>query len=382
MLLRGTETRRRREFEDALEQLGAAIATGADADGLMVSGMCLARSWPEVSTLLREALSAPRFDPEQVAIVAREVDDELVAIPDDDAELVGTALRRALWGADHPYGRDPRGTRASVRRISPEDLAAHHARAVRSQGLVIGVAGSLDGSVRSALAASVGDIAGRAPVSPPLPAPAWDGRRRVLIVDKPDRAEAQLVAAQLGIEHASADFPAFLLANDAFGVGFGGRLFKEIRGRRGWTYYAYSAPMIRRAHDAWMIGMAPDSAHAAEAIAEAGTLASAVASEGFTDEEFERCQLGRTHGRPFLLATARSRLELALAARLVGFDKLAATDAIAGLDRAAMNAAFARVARPEGWVVTAVATADRVRDAFEERVGPVEVVGWQAVCLP
>jgi zinc protease len=379
MMLRGTGQRSRRAFEEAVEQLGATLSVTVDADGVLVSGSCLADTWPAYAALVAEALSDPAFDAAQLRQLAQEVDNELAAIPDDDYELAAVAVRKRMYGDGHPYGRDSRGTRESLKRITPDDLRSFHQKYVRAGGAVIGIAGGFDARVEDDAAAILGGIAGDPEPTAAFPAPAWPQERVIVLVDKPDRTQAQVVMGQLGYDVRDPDLPAFVLANDAFGVGFGGRLFKEIRIKNGWSYYAYSSPLVTRRQCSLVLTMAPGNDVAAAAVAKMLELTEQADREGFTAEEIEQVRAARLNGRPFLEATVRKKLDLVMRRETAGYDKAAAVGKMATVTVEEANAAFSRVVEPRRLVIGVVSTASAVKEPLEKAVGPVEVVDWRSL---
>ena len=199
-LLRGTARRSRQEFEEALEQLGASLGVSVDADGTLISGTALAPTWPAFVALVTEAVSSPGYRDEDLAQLVREVEGDLKGIVDNDDELAHVAARRELHGATHPYGRDPRGTLSSVHAISTGDLRAFHDANLRSEGSLVAIAGAFDAGIEDDVAELVGAITG-APVSLPqvvMPAPAVT--QRIVLVDKPGRTQAAVMAAWLRVK--------------------------------------------------------------------------------------------------------------------------------------------------------------------------------------
>jgi zinc protease len=189
-LLRGTTRRSRSAFEEAIEQVGATVGVAIDGDAIVISGSCIARSWPTWIGLVAEALAEPSYDDDEVAQLVDETLDELALVGEDDAELAGIALRRLqLYGEDHPYGRDVRGKAASVRTLDGSALRDFHARWLGSDGASLAVAGAFDDRIEADLGALVGALAGRggAAVAEPPPRPRVG---RWLLVDKPDRTQA------------------------------------------------------------------------------------------------------------------------------------------------------------------------------------------------
>lgn len=375
MLLRGTARRDRLEFEDALEQLGASLGVSVDADGVTLSGTVLAAAWPGFRALLAEALAEPAHDPAELSLLVDEVAADLSGVADDDGQVAGRALGRLLHGRDHAYGRDPRGTVTSVRRVTVDDVRAAHARLVRRSGALLVVGGDLDAAVPGELDALLDGLAGLAP-TPVDVAPPTARASRLLLVDKPDRTQGQVRAGLTGPpRHDQEGFAAFLLANDIFGVGFTGRLMREVRVARGWSYFAYSTPVLWRTADDWVLGLAPSLEQLPDALALVRQLVADAACDGFTERELEQARATRLGAAPFLTDSVRKRLDLELRRRVSGYDRLAATERMRSLTLGEVSAAFSRFVDPDALQLAVVATAADVDLGEGSVVGVAEILG-------
>jgi zinc protease len=374
MLLRGTRRRDRRAFEEALDQLGASLSASAAADELVIGGRCLTRTWPAVIALVREALVEPRFEASALAQLAEETVAELVASRDSDDHLADLALGRALYGAGHPYGRNSLGTEQSVGAVTVDDLTAFHARALRADRAVVGVSGAFDARITEDIRALLADLPA-GPAWPVTVAGAPGGAPRVLLVDKPDRSQAQVRLGLTGLDARAPDFPAFVLFNEAFGVGFGGRLMKEVRVKRGWSYFAYSHPILRPTSVEWQAMLAPGNEYAVQAAALVRQLVDE-AHGGLATEEIAQARATRLNGLPFEVDTAGKRLDLAIRRHTTGYDRVTATRAMEGLSDDAVNAAFRERIRAGDLVVVVVGTASVLQKDLEAAFGPVEVVPY------
>ncbi len=372
MLLRGTASRDRSSFENALEQLGATANVAVGQDGVTVYGSSLSRTWPATLQLVSEAVSSPRFDADELETLKREVKNDIDASRDSDRSLVAKAWNKAAYG-EHPYARSALGTKASIDAITPEKLKAWHKHYLVSTGAIFGVAGDFDKATETDLAALLGRIEGAAPddtAAPPIPVRT---EPHVVLVDKPERTQAQILVGHPGIDHKDPGYEAFLLANDAFGVGFSGRLMKEVRVERGWSYYAYSRPSISEGTTDWVMGLAPGSEYAADALQLVIDMAKSADTEGFTPEELKQGQMSRKNGMPFLIDTPSERLALEVDKRRLAYDRIALIQKMGAVSGEQLNAAFAERVQPEAFTIVVVATASEVQPKLEAAFGPVEV---------
>ncbi|MBN2797793.1 MAG: insulinase family protein [Deltaproteobacteria bacterium] len=378
MLVRGTQRRPREDFEAALEQLGASISVSVDADDTQLSGSSLSAHWPALLALLAEALLEPAFAEEELAQLVEESVAEISAAREDDAWLASRQLAHVLYGPAHPYGRLARGSAESLRALTPAQLRDFHRDHLRGEGAFVAVGGAWDQGTEADLRSLLEGLSGAPAALPPFAA-GHEVERRLWIVDKPERTQAQLRAMVPSLHASDPAYPAFVLANDIFGVGFTGRMMREVREARGWSYVAWSAPVSMRAEGHWTLGLAPSVEQLPDALALVRRMVAEAASDGFTEAELEQARAARLAGRPFLVDTWRKRLDSELRRLVTGYDHLAAIDQMEHLSLEAVSAAFQRAVDPDRLVWSMTATASAVREGIEGRFGPAEVVPYQAV---
>lgn len=241
ILLRGTRTHSRESFEDALEALGATLDVIADVDHLTVVGSTLSSNFEALVELLKEALTEPLLSEKEFQRLKGEILANIRDSRNDDKSLADFWFLRTLMG-DHPYGRSSLGVPQSIESLELGDIEWAHTHMIHSRGWVAGVAG--DVSVERAQAA----IEGLMPVLPSgqsipeksalLPGlPAYDKAGSLLMVDKPERSQVQLLIGMRGINHSHPDYPLLTLGNIAFGGPMSStRLMNEVREKRGWSY--------------------------------------------------------------------------------------------------------------------------------------------------
>jgi zinc protease len=360
---RGAEARDRAALDETLDSLGAALDVGVSRDAVSVSGVALARHLDAVVELAADILAAPRFSPDEHARLLRETPQVLDEIRDDDSALA-TRWFDWLCCPGHAYGRTSLGTEASLVRIERAAAIECWQREVVADNLVIGLAGDIDEAIAERI---VGRLTGRLPatsqrnVTLEVPAAAPPGRR-VILVDKPDRTQAQLRIGHLAARYGDPDTAALAIAEAVFGGMFSSRLMQEIRVKRGWSYGAGCALRRSRLPHWFEIWMAAGIDVAGSAVALTLDLFADYAAHGPTDDEVDFARSYLVGAMPFHVATARQRMQLAV--RDAVFDlpsgftaKL--PEAFAALAADDVRAACKRRLRPEDVVTVAVTTAEQ-----------------------
>lgn len=232
MITRGTISCSATDFAGRVESLAAGMSAfvGRSSQGLRCD--LLAEHAREGLLLLSEILVNPAFDYEEVESVRAELLEELAQADDEPAER----LSEAVWAAcfeGHPWSVRPSGTPTTIRRLSSTSLRGDHREWACGQNLVVVVSGDFDPDMAErVLRRQVGRLpAGRAII--PAPTRPWTESARVLRHAGWEQTHLAAVWPGIGVHHP--DAPALELLSAALGSQ-GGRLFDEVREKRGLAY--------------------------------------------------------------------------------------------------------------------------------------------------
>jgi zinc protease len=376
---RGAGGRDRAQLDDVLDGLGAALDVSLSRDAVSLSGLALARHLDAVIELAADVLAEPGFSADEHARLLRETPQVLDEIRDDDSALA-TRWFDWLCCPGYAYGRTSLGTEASLERIERDAAIAVWRREVAADNLVIGLAGDVDeASARRIVrrlterlpASGPRDAAIEVPAAPPPD-------RRVILVDKPDRTQAQLRIGHLAARYGGPDTAELAIAEAVFGGMFSSRLMQEIRVKRGWSYGAGCALRRSRLPHWFEIWMAAAIDVAGPAVALTLDLLADYAAHGPTDDEVDFARSYLIGAMPFHVATARQRMQLAVRDAVFGLPAgftARLPEALSALAAADVRAACRRQLRPDAAVTVAVTTADQAGSALAQAgAGPLTVV--------
>ena len=265
MWLRGTRARSAGDFARAVESLAAEIDGFSGRNSLGATLECTSDKLEPVLDLFAEVLLEPALDPEELERQRRET---LAAVARREDRLADRAFQlfaETLYQT-HPYRLPLIGTADSVAAFTPESLAAHHARLVRAENLVVGVAGRVDpDAVAEMLGARLADLpaGGFERPAPPPDEPPREIRSAEL---RKPRAQAHLVLGFPGLTIQDPDRYALEVISQLL-AGQSGRLFLELRDRRGLAYSvtAVNVEGIAPGTFALYIGSAPEKLDEAQA---------------------------------------------------------------------------------------------------------------------
>jgi zinc protease len=381
---RGAGQRDRVELDQTLDGLGAAVEIGVSRDSVTISGMALSRNLDRVFALACDILVEPRFDLGEHEQLLRETPQVLDEIRDDDSSL---ASRWFDWlcAPGHPYGRTSLGTDQSIARISRDHALRQWRDEVRADNLIVGVAGDVDDErahrLASELAARLPKATSAAPNRAAAPLPPPPRGRRYVLVDKPDRSQAQLRIGHLCLGYGHRDTAPMLLAETAFGGMFSSRLMQEIRVKRGWSYGAGCALRRSRKPHWFEMWMAPGAAVAGDATKLTLELYSELAAQGPTDAEVDFARSYLIGAMPFHSATARQRMQLAVRDAVLGVPpgySASLAKLVSDVSASDVRRACATHLRPQDTITVAVSTASLIRDQLPAGDGELIVVAHDA----
>lgn len=356
----------REHLDAALDALGAHLEMTADRDGLSLSGVCLARNLDRLVDLAADILARPRFEQAEHEHLLRETRFSLDDLRDDDGSLAARFFNRECVPG-HPYARAVLGTDASFERIRLDQVRAAYRRQVVPGNLIIGLAGAIDEGaaigIAERLVAALPD--GDPPALPALELSDRPRGRRLILVDKPERVQSQILIGHVGPRYADDDAIPFTVLETIFGGTFTSRLMQEIRVKRGWSYGAGCRLGRARGNHWFRIHLAPSADTTPEALALTMELYEDLAASGISADELAFARRYLAGSLPFHLATARQRMRIAVQNRLYGLpDDYVRTlpERFAQVTLADTRAVAERWLHPGDALTVVVATAETLGD--------------------
>jgi zinc protease len=189
----------------------------------------------EAFSLLHLALTKPRIDAEPLTRVRNQVLSIIASQASDPDHVAGQAWLRLMLDG-HPYGRPNKGTAASLKAITAEDLRAFASQRFGRDQLRIAVVGDITpADLAPLLDKTFGDLPGKAASVdvPEAPAPGPGG----IAVMERDLDQSVVLFGEAGIKRDDPDFYAAALIDDIMGGGnFSSRLQRSLREKRGLVY--------------------------------------------------------------------------------------------------------------------------------------------------
>ena len=230
------------EIARTLEALGANIGGGAGDDATQLFVSAPSASAGEVGAVLADVVRRPTFAEAEVARSRTQAVNALRVNLRQPGPLASLVLNRLVYGAA-PYGAPTSGTPDSIAALTRDEIVAYHQRWWRPDNAALIITGGMEPDEAFAFAeAALGGWE-----RPPGVAPTVTGRAgetqppRVVVVDLPGAGQAAVTAAVRGPRRGDEAYYPLAVANAVMGSGQNGRLFQEIRAKRGLSYGAYSS---------------------------------------------------------------------------------------------------------------------------------------------
>ena len=242
------------------------------------------------------ALSAPRFDPEPVERVRKQI---LSGIAQEETEP-GSIAQNTWWARafpDHPYGRNAKGTVETVQSFGPDDFRAAHQRLMTTANAFVTIVGPVGPERAGAI---VDQLLKDLPKGEKIDRPRLTRVPPVgLHVVEQDVPQSVAVFGHGGLTRDDPDFfPAYVMNYVLGGGGFTSRLTEEVRVKRGLAYSVYSYLSVYNEAQLYMGGVQTANERIAESIEVIKAEWARMAEKGLTAEELRKAKTYLTGSFP------------------------------------------------------------------------------------
>lgn len=126
-------------FAEARDSLASSFLFSSDPDGVTVSAQFLTEKRDKAVDLLRQAITAPRFDADAIERVRGQILSNLRSSAKDPKDIAKRTFNAQAFG-DHPYATAPDGTEDSIKTLTRDDLLAAHKATVARDRIYVAAA--------------------------------------------------------------------------------------------------------------------------------------------------------------------------------------------------------------------------------------------------
>lgn len=236
----GTASKTAEELEEELDFLAAQLGSGIGDTQGTVSLNLLAKDLDTGLALLREVLTAPRFQEDKLQLYRQQMLQAMRQRNDDAADIEARERDFLVFG--EPFWANRLPTAATVHAIQREDLVAFHRRWFHPANFVVAASGDFE---RAAMVARLERLFADWPfageIPPPIPTNTTFAAPGVYLVNK-DVNQGRVSLLLPGVRRDDPDFFALTVMNRILGGGgFTSRLVNRVRSDEGLAYAASSA---------------------------------------------------------------------------------------------------------------------------------------------
>jgi zinc protease len=318
MLRQGTPNRTAEELSAEVAGFGGKLTSDATSDGATLSIGALSTDADHVAGLLAAMVRTPALRAADLTRTASDLTGLVSQQNDDQTEDAEAVSLPVVYGATHPYGHSPAGSKAGLARIKVADVAAFHARAWTPNQTALVLSGDLTPAQATGIAADAfGDWIGSGPPPPVPPTPAT-GRTVVALVDTPGSTQTALRVAEAGPARTDPDYEPMQIANQILGGLFSSRLSQNLRELHGYTYGAYSRLGLGRGPAPFAMSATVEARHTGDSVKQILAEFNRWRDTEVTAEELERGRQSLVAGIPALFSTTDEAARLATRMFLFG----------------------------------------------------------------
>lgn len=271
MLDEGAGSRSALEIADAIDFLGATIATSSAFDLSAVRLSAPVARLGEALPVMADIALRPSFPQAELDRLRKERLTALLQAKDDTASIVQIAFPRVVFGPIHRYGTTGTGLPPALEAMTVDDLRAFYRSHYRPDNAAVVVVGDVTpAAVMPMLEKAFGawKTDGIKPLPVVVPMAPQLTRRQVFLIDKPGAAQSQIRIGWVGVPRSTPDYVTLQVLNSILGGAYSSRLNQNLRETHGYTYGASSAFDMRGSAGPFLAAAAVQTDKTADALKE------------------------------------------------------------------------------------------------------------------
>jgi zinc protease len=316
LMREGTETHTSTDISRAIDFIGGSLSVAAGADYCAANAEVLAANADTGLALFADVLLHPSFPPQEIERERKQRLANLESVKEDPSNIASITFSKQVYGT-HPYGLQSFGTKSSLDAIERHDLQNFYHKVFVPSNATLVVVGDFSAPVMlKKITDAFGEWKKETAPKTIIATPEGLKGRKVIIVNKSDATQTQMVFGNTGLDIRNPDYFAVQVANTIFGGGFTSRLVDELRVKRSLTYGVSSGFSANLYGGSYAISTFTKNATVAEmmdaVLAEIGKYR----AKGATAEELKKGQnyivgsFSRSLQSPEALAMRLSNIEL------------------------------------------------------------------------
>jgi len=318
LLPQGTLNRTAPRISREIESVGGALSSGTDLDYATIGLSVLKKDLALGLDLLADILLQPIFDQHEIERKVTELKARIQRMDEEPRQIARLAFDKNLFG-NHPYAYPIEGSLETLPALTRNRIKQFYETYYRPNNSILVIVGDVHQEEASQLIQAYLGGWKSGPLSPPLPAPAPELTRPVIIkIDRPI-SQANLVWGHEGVTRSNPDFYALQVMNYILGGGgFVSRLMDSIRDNLGLTYGIYSHFEARQQPGSFRISLQTKNQNANQAISEVQKELKKFLDQGITPTELAEAKAYLTGSFPLKMDTNGKLVQLLTAMEFYG----------------------------------------------------------------
>ncbi len=235
----GTDRMAGDEIDEALESLGASIEVGIGNTSGSANMNIISDYTDTGLEILADILRTPQFDQDKIDLAKTGERTSISSRNDQPLDVCVREFRKIIYGAESPYARQTEY--ATIDAISRDDLIAFHKNYINPENVMIAIWGDFDkNEMIEKMNKYFGDWSPGPGKVPPLPQVDFEFKPGIHYIEKDNVTQSNILLGHIGGLTGDPDYFALTVANNVLGGSFGGRMFNEVRSKKGLAYSAGS----------------------------------------------------------------------------------------------------------------------------------------------
>ncbi len=241
VLPQGTKTKTPEELEEETELLGSTIRMSASREEISLDASMLSRNFDKTLSLMKEIILEPRWDSAEFSMALTRTMNNIIQAEAQPRSVASLTFYKLLYGPDHIFGYNTRGTRESVEKIKLDDLKSFYENNFSPSLTDILVAGNVSKEqVLSALNPLVNEWKEKEISLTSYPQPLSPEKSTIYFVDIPGSGQSVIYVGYPAITRENPDYIKADFINYRLGGAYTSILNQILREQKGFTYGASS----------------------------------------------------------------------------------------------------------------------------------------------
>ncbi len=241
VLPQGTKNKTPEELEEEIELLGSSINMYSGREEMTIAASSLSRNFEKTIALIKEMLLEPRWDSTEFVLALSSAKNNIIQAEAQPRSVGNLIFSKLLYGPDHIFGYNSRGTRESIEKISINDLKTYYDNNFSPSVTRINVAGNVTKEqVLAALKPLETEWKSKEVTKNNYAVPPDPEKSGIYFVDIPGSRQSVIYIGYLALTRDNPDYIKADFVNYRLGGAFTSILNQILREEKGFTYGASS----------------------------------------------------------------------------------------------------------------------------------------------